>query len=104
MALLSFCSCGTGWLSEPGPEEEEPTCQRPGQGPLFAPVGHCLGIPPLEDSFPTALVFLVTNDSVTLVFVHLLFIWPGGSECGELVSLEEEDGRRKWDVDFGTLA
>lgn len=32
-------------------------------------MGHCLGIPPLEDSFPTALVFLVTNDSVTLVFV-----------------------------------
>lgn len=60
--------------------------------PLF---GHRLGILLLEDTFPTALVFPVTNDSVTLVFVHLLFIWPGVSKSGELVSLKEEDRRRK---------
>lgn len=68
------------------------------------PRGHRLGIPLLEDTFPTALVSMVTNDFVTLVFVHLLFIWPGGSECRELVSLEEEDERRRWDLNSGTLA
>lgn len=68
------------------------------------PFGHHLGIPLPEDTFPTALIFPVTNDSVTLVFVHLLFIWPGGSKCGELGSLKEEDGRRKWDMNARTLA
>lgn len=70
----------------------------------LSPFRHRLGIPLLVDTFPTALIFLVTNDSVTLDFVHLLFIWPGGSKCGELVNLTEEDGRRKWDMNSGTLA
>lgn len=67
------------------------------------PLGHRLGIPFLEDPFLNDPVFSVTNDSVTLVFVHLLFIWPDGSECRELVSFEEEAGKRKWDMNSGTL-
>jgi hypothetical protein len=38
---------------------------------------------------------------VTLVFVHVLFIWLEGCEHGGLVSLEEEEERRK--MTLGTL-
>lgn len=34
---VCHCSCGTGWLSEPDPEEEEPMGQHPGQGHLLHP-------------------------------------------------------------------
>lgn len=74
------------------------------RAPSLPPFGYRLGIPLLEDTFPVAPIFSFTNDSVTLVLFTFCSSGLEASESGELVSLKEEAGRRKWDVNSGTLA
>lgn len=69
--VVYHCSCGTGWLSEPDPEEEEPMGQHPGQGHLLHPPPPPVWTPPWDSSpgrtLPIPLVSPVTNDFVTPV-------------------------------------
>lgn len=92
--VLSPRSCSTGWPSDLGPEEEPCRAHTQVRGFATTPDRHSLENPLLKDvschpssSFPSYKWFR------DLVFIHILFIWPGVLELG-LESLEgEEEGR-----------